>query len=86
MGALGLVEDDELVTLPAAAQAVEVPVVVPVSVGEPLGGVVVVVTVSVAVTTGVVVPLGLVVVLGGVEVVGVEVEPAPVVEVAGRFG
>ena len=50
-----------------------------------------VVTVSVAVTTGgVVAPLGLAVVVGvepdGVVVERAVVEPAPVVEVAGRFG
>lgn len=84
VGALELVEEGEVVTL-VAAQSVELPVVVPVSAGTPLGVVVVAVTVSVAVTTGVVVaPLGLVLVLV-VERDGVEVEP-PVVGVGGRFG
>ena len=81
VGALGLVDADEVVS--AAAQSVAVPVVVPVSVVAPVGGDVVVVTVSVAVTTGAGagVALGLVLVLD----VG-EVDVAPVVEVAGRFG
>jgi hypothetical protein len=85
VGALGVVEE-ELVTLPVAAQSVEVPVVV----GEPLGDVVVVVvvTVWVAVTAGVVVgAVELVVELAeaGLELDELEVE-LPLVELSGRFG
>jgi hypothetical protein len=93
VGEFGVVED-ELVTLPVAAQSVEVPVVVPVVVGEPLGVVVVVVTVWVAVTTGVVAgAVELVVEVDEVDEVDelelkledVEVE-LPLVELSGRFG
>jgi hypothetical protein len=86
VGALGLVEVDELVSLPVAVQADGTPVVVPVSVVEPVGAVVVVVTVSVVVTTvSVVVELELVLVVV-LELGDVDVELAPVVEVLGRFG
>jgi hypothetical protein len=82
VGALGLVvEEDEPVTLPLVAQSAEVPVVVPVSGGDPVG--VVVVTVSVAVTVGVVAPLGVALVLE-LDVLGLTL--APLVDVAGRFG
>ena len=89
VGAVGLVEE-ELVTLPVAAQLVEVPVVVPASVGAPVGDVVVVVTVSVAVTVGVGVGVGTGVGAGVglvpvLEVDGLVVD-SPGVDVTGRFG
>ena len=91
VGAVGLVEE-ELVTLPVAAQLVEVPVVVPASVGAPVGDVVVVVTVSVAVTVGVGVGVGVGTGVGAgvglvpvLEVDGLVVD-SPGVDVTGRFG
>jgi hypothetical protein len=82
VAALGLVEEDELVPLPVGVQSGEVPVVVPMPVVAPVGDVVV--TVSGAVTTEVVVgALELVLVL---ELDAVEVEPAPLADVPGRFG
>lgn len=89
VGVVALVDEEVLVSLTLAGQAAEAPVVVPAGTVEPVGDVVVVVTVWVAVPTGGVgVAAGAVLLELGLEreLDELDVEPAPVVEVLGRFG